>query len=491
MELSSYQKQALLKIAVDLVKADNQIHRNEVAALNRLQRQYQITAEEVDLSHYLSLQQAVAALAQLGEGERVAVVGLLADIVNVDNDVSASESVLLAAVSLALQRDSSAWAQIMSVENMGGVCPDNQIIYLERGHCAAAHEVLGDRYDNLLITKALGDVGLHLFYLPNVVNELSERQGASRSRRDKYDLLGRSIGFIVPNGDGSASPSLAELMGDLNTERFMKVVATNFQITPDRFPFEAFLLVMVQDGHTLDDRDMPVRTVDFLCIDVSVEVKRRILAFVGMMERTVSLIPYEGYYKLLYEHLSSQSRIMSEVLLNDRLEFLLPDLGGEPIAFVSSPQARSFYLLLLKFGKVGVSKDCFNGALQLLEDAVEAHGAGEELLAALAKEESEAARMLYDLMVIYAYVSGKSVSDQGFYGYIRSIIEHRSSLKNYINKGFAAVPNLANAEQYGIGYDYATTCYYVRANIALFGFRLGHEGAVTRLAETGLWGRLR
>ena len=57
-ELTEIQKQALFKLAVDLVKADRQIHRDEVWLLDRLQRTCGIGVGQLEFIHYISLQQA-------------------------------------------------------------------------------------------------------------------------------------------------------------------------------------------------------------------------------------------------------------------------------------------------------------------------------------------------------------------------------------------------------------------------------------------------
>ena len=85
-QLESIEKQSLMKVAVDLVKADNRIHRNEVAALGRLQKMYFVSNEEMEMTHYMSLQQAVERLSQLPTQIKEELLKHLDDIVSVDND---------------------------------------------------------------------------------------------------------------------------------------------------------------------------------------------------------------------------------------------------------------------------------------------------------------------------------------------------------------------------------------------------------------------
>ena len=68
--LTEIQKRALFKLAVDLVKADKQIHRDEVALLDRLQRTCGIDAGDLEFIHYISLQQAINCLKGLSERDK-------------------------------------------------------------------------------------------------------------------------------------------------------------------------------------------------------------------------------------------------------------------------------------------------------------------------------------------------------------------------------------------------------------------------------------
>lgn len=87
------------------------------------------------------------------------------------------------------------------------------------------------------------------------------------------------------------------------------------------------------------------RTVDFLCIDISSEVKKRILAFVSRFDERRDLLSYKGYYKFLYDYLSSEAKITNPISINSKGDFILG--SGEIIRFKSAPQAKTLYVLLL------------------------------------------------------------------------------------------------------------------------------------------------
>ena len=113
--MSPVQKRAVFKLAVDLAKADKQIHGNEVALLSSLQGELGLGREELDMVHYMSLQEALTVLRSLGEEERNAVVRTLETMVGVDVDVDRREQVLFGSIKMVLSGESSSWVDVVSV----------------------------------------------------------------------------------------------------------------------------------------------------------------------------------------------------------------------------------------------------------------------------------------------------------------------------------------------------------------------------------------
>lgn len=151
--------------------------------------------------------------------------------------------------------------------------------------------------------------------------------------------------YLVPAGDKIKLNNLKESLAILDTRTFYHLILSRFNIDPERIPYQAFLLVKIRDSHILDDSDTMRRTVDFLCIDISSEVKKRILAFVSRFDERRDLLSYKGYYKFLYDYLSSEAKITNPISINSKGDFILG--SGEIIRFKSAPQAKTLYVLLL------------------------------------------------------------------------------------------------------------------------------------------------
>lgn len=345
--MSPVQKRAVFKLAVDLAKADKQIHGNEVALLSSLQGELGLGREELDMVHYMSLQEALTALRPLGEEERESVVRTLETMVGVDVDVDRREQVLFGSIKMVLSSESSSWVDVVSVNGSDADCTSEQIVYLEKSRCDSARGVLDDRFENLLISKALNDVGLQMFYLPQI------------KQRIDVGLLQRSMSYILPSSELADPDDIKESLSKTSSVAFFNAFCSAYRISPGQVGFDAFLALKIQEGEILNDEGRLSRSMDFLCIDVTSELKKRITHFVTQIEAPDSTLSYDGYYRLLYDHLSTATSTVSSVLIDSRFDFYLKDLGDQKLKFESAAQAKTLYLLFLRYGVRGISQDTF------------------------------------------------------------------------------------------------------------------------------------
>ena len=86
-------------------------------------------------------------------------------------------------------------------------------------------------------------------------------------------------------------------------------------------------------------------------------------------------------------------------------------------------------------------------------------------------------------------ISGKETSSRKFLGYIESIFRNRSSLKNYVNKGFSEQAKLADAGLFSIAFDQSAKTYSVAAGLQAF-LVSDASGAPAPLETSDFWLRL-
>lgn len=490
---SPVQKRSILKIAIELVKADNRIHSKEISILDSLQEKLGLTQEELDLIHYTPLSDAVSIVRNMGESTIGSVMEIFNSIMRIDSDIDFEENLLFAAVTMSCLPESREWASVLSVPGIDIDVSNKQILFLEKHFSEEPHEVLDDKYDNLLISKAFGDIGLSLFYLPNILRDLDL---FGKGTTGKFRLLKKSISYLVPAGDMLKVDSLKDELVSFDSGSFFKVVSSRFCLEPEFFPYDAFLLVKIRESIVLDDDNAMHNTTDFFCLDISREVKHRILSFVSLFGDNTYLLPYEGYYKLLFDHFSSESKINSEICLDREFNFTLPSLDGKRIPFESSPQARTLYLLLLKYGRDGITQRQFSSAISYLE-TVDASRYVFNGLFDIDKFESDLLsgqddwrRVIYNTIRIYKAISTKNEQSPVYLSYICSILSHRSSLKTYINKGFSSVQELSNQDMYFVGFDKQANAYKVGIGLSMF-LVIEEDARPTPLADSRFWKGLR
>lgn len=493
-QLSLVQKRAVFKIAIELVKADNRIHRKEISVLDALQSQLCLPQEELDIIHYTSLGGAVETLSTLDEKSVRAVIELFNGIMKADNDIDFEENLLLSSIILSCDTATKQWCKVVSAVNLDNEIPDKQIVYLEKKTSEATHYVLDDKYDNLLITKAFGDIGFQFFYLPSVLRELGLHAKDSSNLEGRFSLLQKSMGYLMPAGDRIKMENLESALESFDTSTFFKVILSRLNLQPDFFPFNSFLLVKIRDSVVLDDDNTARNAVDFLCIDLSTDVKKRILEFVSMFDDQTFMLPYQGYYRFLYDYFSSEAKITSSILIDESFNFYLENLNNRKVVFESSPQSRTMYLLLMRYGRHGVSQEVFNQAIDYLRDIEKGSDEASTLELETMKREllsigAEWSLLIFNTIVIYQYISTKDDNKGNYLSYISSILSHRSSLKTYVNKGFSEIDGLSNPEQYHIQFDKKYNCYFVAADVSLFSIREGKN--ILPLSESNIFRLLR
>lgn len=489
LNLSHMGKLSVMRLAVDLIKADNQIAGEEVSVLTDIQEQFGLTQEDVDGIHYITLQQAVEALKDVDAKSADEIASLLNDIMCVDNDIDYDENILMTSVKMSLSARSRSWCKVISVSDVMDETSLKQIMYLESSRTEAVHEVFDDKYDKLIITKAFNDLGLDFFYLPDAIESMSLSDGLEGGEDDR--LLRKAMKYLVPSASISQSDKL-----EFNPDEFFYFILSRYNIDVASLDTASFLLLKIRDSYYLDDDNNLKKAVDFFVMDISSDVRKRIYAFVSNFSKRRNQISYVGCYKILCDYLSSEAKTISHIILDDRFEFRLKDAGRTLISFESSPQARTFYLLLLKYGEKGLSQQVFEDAADCLksvvrEDFMTGDGNFDILtfLSYLERLDTQAAAVIYNTIVIYSAVSTKDSSSLKFLDYIEKIFQYRSALKHYINKGFAEIGKLAASDSYSVLFDTSMKIY--RSGVLPSRFLLEHEaGELTPLHESELWKRL-
>lgn len=485
--LSYMHKLSVLRLAVDLIKADNQIFGEEVAVLTQLQKQFGLSQQDVDGIHYITLQQAISALKDLDAAAADAVVELMNEIMCVDNDIDYEENILLTSVKMSIAGKSKHWCNVISASNVMDETSKRQIMYLEDSPSEASHKVFDDKYDRLLITKAFNDLGLDFFYLPDAIGGMNASGGLGV--KSNSSLLKTAMRYLVPSAVVSPDDSQE---GAFNPNEFYYFLLSRYNISSEDIGSHSFLMLKIRDSYYLDDDNNLAKAVDFFIMDISTDVKRRIYKFVSNFDKKGNPISYEGCYKILCDYLSSEAKTVSHVVLDAKYDFSLKNVQRTPVVFESSPQARTFYLLLLKYNETGINQQLFEDALERLRRTDRKMYASDGIFdlgsfkSSLRKENTEVSVLIYNTIAIYSAISTKDTENIKFLDYIEKIFHYRSALKHYINKGFSDVEKLSGLSNFSVAYDSQLKVYRVPVSVSKFLYQNSEDG-LQDLISSELW----
>lgn len=463
--LTYLNKLSVMRLAVDLIKADGRIHRDEVSILSALQKDFDLSQEDLDRIHYITLQQASENLKKLDEDSAQSLMDLLNKVMCVDNDIDYEENILLTSLKMSLSTASRDWCDIVSAEGVMDETSVRQIMYLENTVNEQVHKVFDNRYDKLLITKAFNDLDLDFFYLPDVAGYVGD-----------MTLLDTAMKYIVPMGKKSLADRLQGDSGVFDPDAFFYFMLSRYNIDASSLKDMSFLLLKIRDSYVMDDDNNLKKIVDFMVIYLGDFVKERIYSFVANFDKKQGQMPYEGCYKILYDFLSSEAKNVCQLVFDENHDFVLKDQTGSRIEFESAPQAKTFYILLLKAGGRGVSQSDFDHAQELVHNVIEDGGSVDDLLTA----ETQAEKLIYNTIALYSALSGKDVYGARFLSHIEKIFRYRSSLKNYINKGFSSVSRLADMSRHFVVFSEREKVYKVGMDASLY----------QRLVQSDLWQKL-
>lgn len=481
MKLSSIQRRALFKIAVDLVKSDSQIHCDEIAALQKIQEDFGLDMDETEMIHYLTLQESISVLSSLDDNSKRTLLQRLENLIKVDNDIDFHESLLLSGITLSLINPCD--AKIVSSQNPNIDCDQHQIIYLEHLHCDQAHAVLDDKYDYLMLSNILSNCQMQLFYLPHILQLLAEGD-AERTT----DILKKSIEYIVPSAHVNTVEHFRNSLQEMDVVKFTKLVETQANIRPEQIGMDAFLMIALQDTFVLDDDDNHQRTRDYLCINVTTSVKSKVLKLVEKMQTSSLSINYYGYYRLLFDFLNADVRLMSKIVIDRHFDFVLQDLKEQRITFKSAPQAKTFYVLLVYYAK-GITQSLWSAAEELCKQLSERKWIDIlDLKITLTRQGDEPSVLIYNIISIYETISNRSADAARLLEYVRSIISHRSSLKNYINAAINQIEQLANKDFYLVEFDSIFDVYRLQINADWL--QIQSDDEIIPIASSPLWKKL-
>ena len=330
---------AILRLIIDLIMADNKIHRDEVSWAKNLSSRYQYTGEDMIKVHDIGFGEAIKTLQQLDTVSRNEVITSLREIISIDNETDISERIIMTAAMMAMHEDTCQNVQIISTEACAFDNFDRQLIYLEQKANPAITQAIEGCYT--AISRQLKSLDIEFFFYPHIVQQLIQSQPHIKP----------AIELLVPT---FSSIEQCEI-GHYKTSDYCSYIHSMMGNNAEPFLFDSFLMLKIQSSFRKDKH-----TADFICINCSQKPVETILRLIDHLsvEATTQVIPYHGCYRTFFDMISQRSKRNYNILLEGNLFYLYD--GYRKISLnIQGSERKTLFALFLLHANEGISNDTF------------------------------------------------------------------------------------------------------------------------------------
>lgn len=351
--MTQKEKAALVRILVDLIKADNVIDEGEMDYYARLKEKYGIRREDELTAFTLPLASAVTTLAAAEKEERDEWMRVFSDMTVSDGFCAKSEAQLMMALRYCLSDEYSGMAEVYSIHEPNVKIEDNQVIYVESEWDEATNAEIRRVYRALEKEFRLG--GFDFVYIPHITLHYKQTQP---------EVMRRIVRFLAPSIPVEQIDPLVEELKNVTTADYCADQLCGRLGMKGLRDAPPSLLIKIGNTYvdnkvyanflrlTIDEDILPLcqRFVDEFCRMQSSDVR-----FVSNNEEAHGQFMYHGFYKQLIDIYVVQSGIRSHVLIDfAKGKIFLPQLDAEVKGLHRRDKAL-YVLLLLESDEGGLN----------------------------------------------------------------------------------------------------------------------------------------
>lgn len=347
--MTQEERRSLMRIVVDLIKADAIIDAREIEWLNELREKYHIRQTDEANAANVTLAEAVKVVFEMEAAERADMLGDFKGAAMSDEICAREEALLILALETVLKDDVPTYATILSVEVKDGIdMEDAQVLYTESRTCEKANDQIAAHYRE--ISTELRLAGFDFVYLPKVAEHYKEVE---------RENLKNIIGFLFPTAGDNLTERAVDSIYDLQTANFCRDYLVTKMELSELKDCSASLLVKIGNDVVngkqyanflhLELTDDVLGSVRWLVDEFSKLYKTRVLNY---LEETSGRFVYTGFYKQVIDLLMLRRAIRSHVVADAvRGEIRLPD--ADVVVTGLSRSEKALYTLLLMESQSG------------------------------------------------------------------------------------------------------------------------------------------
>lgn len=304
-----FQRIAIARLISDLIKSDDVICHEEIAAYNQIVAAFGILQNELCEAQSISLAEAVAYIRHMSADERRRIFTILRKAAYSDNSCVAREALLLLTLSLTLEDQQDKY-QLYSTMSPTWQGPEKYVVYIESDYMPLINQEILEQYD--LIANLLHLWKFEFIYIPKLAKSFSEMD-----RTYLCDI----IRYMNPRLPDTMLDALYARLTSLTTVAYTRDYVAHMSGHSQFYEVLPSLLINVSCSHVPATAPASRDTyfTNFLTIrlddephSVLSEVRRfldRYESFITESEyhlprRAKNLFRYHGFYKQLFDFYS-------------------------------------------------------------------------------------------------------------------------------------------------------------------------------------------
>ena len=360
--MKNSEKTAVVRIFVDLIKADRIIDTGEMVFYDDMRKKYNFAQENEVAAMAMSFSEAISILKVSAEDLQREVLADCADATVSDGFCAHSEALLLIALRQALGEESED-VNVISIPKKSFSVDGSTVLYVESKFDVETNQQIVDNYRS--VYKEFLFSGFQFVYIPNVIHHYKET--------DK-GMFRRMISFLAPSFSMDGVESVVDGLLSMTTESFCKDILCNRLNLENLREVNPSLLIKIGNDYVGD-----VEYSNLLCVEIEdgfVDfVKKFVDDFSSMLSSDTLTVPigreannqylYYGFYKQLLDIFLRRNNIRSRIVIDpNREEIVLPDIG-QKLNGLSRRDKAMYVLFLILMNDNGFSFNCPSSRIQM------------------------------------------------------------------------------------------------------------------------------
>ena len=237
------EKIALMRIATDLVKADEIIDFEELERMNVIEKTFGITVQQCVDAQEIAFSDAIAMLATLPQHEVDKMVAALDELSLSDGSCTTTEAILLISVRRALQKSTRTHTEVMkSLPDIHSIAPLT-VVYVESQYDEAANRQIGSTYNH--ISNELRLAGFNFIYIPRLTESY---------RHLGTEFIESVISNIAPGLKPTSVSHIASSLCNITTADFCRRILVNKMGISDLKDTKPSLLIKIGESMVINKR---------------------------------------------------------------------------------------------------------------------------------------------------------------------------------------------------------------------------------------------